>query len=126
MRNGAERFSVRDYLLFGAAVPLTLLLCVCLGSVNIPLADTLRILWSALFGLKQTASGVFVSIILSFRLPRVLCAALVGASLSLAGASMQGLLKNPLADGSTLGVSSGASLGAVLAPFPPTPSSLSA
>ena len=115
MRNGAERFSVRDYLLFGAAVPLTLLLCVCLGSVNIPLADTLRILWNALFGLKQTASGVFVSIILSFRLPRVLCAALVGASLSLAGASMQGLLKNPLADGSTLGVSSGASLGAVLA-----------
>ena len=49
------------------------------------------------------------------RLPRVLCVALTGASLSLCGAAMQGLLRNPLADGSTLGVSSGASLGAVLA-----------
>ena len=49
------------------------------------------------------------------RLPRVVCVALTGASLSLCGAAMQGLLKNPLADGSTLGVSGGASLGAVLA-----------
>ncbi|MBQ1490339.1 MAG: iron chelate uptake ABC transporter family permease subunit, partial [Blautia sp.] len=44
-----------------------------------------------------------------------ICVALSGASLSVAGAAMQGLLKNPLADGSTLGVSSGASLGAALA-----------
>ncbi len=55
------------------------------------------------------------SIILSVRLPRVLCVALTGAALSLCGGAMQGLLKNPLADGSTLGVSSGASLGAVIA-----------
>jgi iron complex transport system permease protein len=41
--------------------------------------------------------------------------ALVGASLSICGAAMQGLLKNPLADGTTLGVSGGASLGAILA-----------
>lgn len=40
---------------------------------------------------------------------------MTGAALSLAGAAMQGLLKNPLADGSTLGVSSGAALGAVIA-----------
>lgn len=49
------------------------------------------------------------------RLPRVICVALVGASLSLCGGAMQGLIRNPLADGSTLGVSSGASLGAALA-----------
>ena len=55
------------------------------------------------------------AIILSVRLQRVLCVALTVASLSLCGAAMQGLLKNPLADGSTLGVSSGASLGAVVA-----------
>ena len=52
---------------------------------------------------------------MNVRLPRVLNVALVGASLALCGAAMQGLLRNPLADGSTLGVSSGASLGAVLA-----------
>jgi iron complex transport system permease protein len=55
------------------------------------------------------------SIIAFVRLPRVLCVALVGAALSLCGGAMQGLLRNPLADGSTLGVSSGASLGAVIA-----------
>lgn len=59
--------------------------------------------------------GIRGSIILSVRLPRVLAVALTGAALSLCGAGMQGLLRNPLADGSTLGVSSGASLGAVAA-----------
>ena len=43
------------------------------------------------------------------------CVALTGASLALCGGAMQGLLRNPLADGSTLGVASGASLGAVVA-----------
>ncbi|MPN06759.1 Hemin transport system permease protein HmuU [bioreactor metagenome] len=59
--------------------------------------------------------GISVPIILSVRLPRVICVALTGAALSLCGGAMQGLLKNPLADGSTLGVASGASLGAVIA-----------
>mgnify|MGYP000389742531 CR=1 FL=1 len=70
------------------------------------------------FAAKLTGGALpegLVSSIMPIRLPRVLCVALTGASLSLAGAAMQGLLKNPLADGSTLGVSSGASLGAVCA-----------
>lgn len=49
------------------------------------------------------------------RLPRVLSAALVGAGLSLAGVVFQALLRNPLASPDTLGVSAGASLGAMLA-----------
>lgn len=57
---------------------------------------------------------VFLQIIYQIRLPRVLSVFLTGASLSLCGASMQGLLKNPMADGSTMGVSSAASLGAVV------------
>ena len=88
-----------------------MILCVCAGSVRIPLRDTLRILGGNA-GPELAASA---SILLSVRLPRVLCVALTGSALSLCGAAMQGLLKNPLADGSTLGVSSGASLGAVLA-----------
>ncbi len=91
-----------------------LLMCVCMGSVSIPLQDTLSVFWNALFG-KAAQGSTYRSILLSIRLPRVLCVALCGASLSLSGAAMQGLLRNPLADGSTLGVSSGASLGAVLA-----------
>ena len=91
-----------------------LLMCVCMGSVSIPLRDTLSVFWNVLLG-KAAQGSTYRSILLSIRLPRVLCVALCGASLSLSGAAMQGLLRNPLADGSTLGVSSGASLGAVLA-----------
>ena len=48
------------------------------------------------------------------RIPRILAAALAGAGLSSAGVAFQALLRNPLADPFTLGVSSGSSLGAVL------------
>ena len=92
---------------------MTMLLCVCAGSVPLSPGETLQILWRGLTGTEAGGSGE--AIILLVRLPRVLCVALTGASLSLCGAAMQGLLRNPLADGSTLGVSSGASLGAVLA-----------
>lgn len=54
-------------------------------------------------------------IILDIRLPRLICVAFIGASLSLCGVCMQSILQNPLADGSTLGVSSSSSLGAVIA-----------
>lgn len=54
---------------------------------------------------------------MEIRFPRVLLAGFVGASLSMAGAAFQGLLRNPLADPYTLGVSSGASLGAVATLF---------
>ena len=91
-----------------------MLLCICVGSVSIPLGDTVTALWNSLWGL-EIPTGISKNIILNVRLPRVLNVALVGAALSLCGAAMQGLLRNPLADGSTLGVSSGASLGAVLA-----------
>lgn len=92
---------------------LTMLLCVCAGSVPLSPGETLEILWRGITGTEAGGSGE--AIILRVRLPRVLCVALTGASLSLCGAAMQGLLRNPLADGSTLGVSSGASLGAILA-----------
>lgn len=114
MRDLSERFSPRTYALFTAALIGVMLLCVCAGSVSISPADTLRTIWNALWGLEVPA-GVSKNIILNVRLPRVLNAALMGAALSLCGAAMQGLLQNPLADGSTLGVSSGASLGAVIA-----------
>ena len=110
----SESFSPLVYALFTALLIATLLLCICVGSVDIPLSDTVTALWNALWGLP-IPEGISKAIILSVRLPRVVCVALVGAALSLCGAAMQGLLRNPLADGSTLGVSSGASLGAVIA-----------
>ena len=88
---------------------LAFVLCVSLGSVRIPLRD----IWRSVFG-GDVSRESYRAIVCWTRLPRVLCAGLMGAALSLCGASMQGLLRNPLADGSTLGVSSGAALGAAL------------
>jgi iron complex transport system permease protein len=59
-------------------------------------------------------SGVEKEILLSIRLPRVLVAFLMGASLGASGAVLQGMLRNPLADPYILGISSGASLFAAL------------
>ncbi len=114
MKRDTESFHPWEYFLFALATLGMLIVCVCVGSVNIPIKETATIIWDAIWKLPMP-EGVSDSIVLSVRLPRVICVALVGASLSLCGGAMQGLLKNPLADGSTLGVSSGASLGAVIA-----------
>lgn len=82
-------------------------LAISIGSVKIPFLT----LWN--FDLASTEYHILWKI----RMPRVLLAGLVGASLALAGAALQGLLKNPLADPYTLGISSGASVGAVATIF---------
>ena len=115
MKQRSENFHIWEYLLFATAALTVLILCVSIGSVSIPFKDTVVIIFDTVFGVPIPETIPMPVIITSVRLPRVLCVALVGASLSLCGAAMQGLLKNPLADGSTLGVSSGASLGAVIA-----------
>ena len=109
-----ERFSPVTYLFLSAALFLTMVLCVCVGSVRITFSDTVTAVWNAVWGLP-IPQNIAKNIILNVRLPRVLCVTLAGASLSICGAAMQGLLRNPLADGSTMGVSSGAALGAIIA-----------
>ena len=115
MKLRPEGFRVREYIIFSAVTLAVILLCICVGSVMLPLKDTVQTVLNALTGKPQPEGSLAASIIMPVRLPRVLCVALVGASLSLCGAAMQGLLKNPLADGSTMGVSSGALLGAIIA-----------
>ena len=95
--------------LWTAGVLAVFVLCVCLGSVTIPLRD----IAASVFG-GEVSRESYRAIVTWTRIPRVLCAGIMGASLALCGAAMQGLLRNPLADGSTLGVSSGAALGAAL------------
>ena len=85
-----------------------------IGSSNINLMDTVQILLHKIFSLPLTSeiTPKEVSIIWSLRVPRVLLAFLVGGSLAVSGAVVQSILKNELASPYTLGVSSGASLGA--------------
>jgi len=94
---------------------LVILLSVTMGSVKIPPLRSIRILFQSLLGLTGTGNETERSIILSLRLPRAILAGLVGAGLSVSGATFQALLRNPLADPYILGVSSGAAVGAILA-----------
>ena len=109
-----EQFSPFTYILLTIALFFTMILCICVGSVRISFSDTVTSVWNAIWGLP-IPENIAKNIILNVRLPRVLCVTLAGAALSICGAAMQGLLRNPLADGSTMGVSSGAALGAIIA-----------
>jgi iron complex transport system permease protein len=78
------------------------------GYAQIPLSAGL----SALFG---QGNPLFVTVMQEIRLPRALLAAMIGVSLGLSGAAMQGFLRNPLAEPGLIGVSGSAALGAVIA-----------
>lgn len=67
------------------------------------------------FGLARGSRGASWLILTEIRLPRTILGLLIGASLGLAGAALQGYLRNPLAEPGLLGVTGGASLGAVIA-----------
>lgn len=91
-----------------------------IGSANIKALDVYRVIFSKIpiinkyVNMEKITDAQF-AIIWNVRLPRVILGILVGASLSVAGVSFQGLLKNPMADPYILGVSSGAALGATVA-----------
>ena len=81
-----------------------------LGSVHLDF----KTVWFALTGFGPAADPSHVTIVLNFRLPQAITAMLSGAGLAVAGLLMQTLFRNPLADPSILGISSGASLGVAL------------
>src|SRR6266478_599339 len=86
-----------------------------LGAVQISLYGLGRDLISVLLRQTNQLSSDYAMIVIEIRLPRILLAIVVGASLAVAGTSFQALLRNPLADPYVLGVSMGAALGAILA-----------
>lgn len=91
---------------------------VFVGAVSITVPDILKIIAGKILGMSfYDGEKTTELIIWEIRFSRVVLAFLVGASLSLAGAAFQGLLRNTLADPYTIGVSSGATLGAVLVLF---------
>ena len=106
---------ILTYLILGVLLVSTLLLGISIGTVSISLREIGLIVQDSLFNASLSPElEMHKNIILNIRLPRVLLAGLVGASLALVGAAFQGLLRNPLADPYTLGISSGASVGAVM------------
>ena len=108
----AARRARRRLVLLAACLPLVLLAAAALGAVTMGPAD----LWKLLSG-SADVPAVVRAVFWEIRVPRVLLAALVGGSLALAGAGVQGLFRNPLADPALIGVTAGAALGAVLCFF---------
>ena len=116
LRAHTGRMSVPPLLLTaGLAILLVLSVIVSLafGSERLPLGDVFGAVRARVFG-GATPSFVIDSIVWELRLPRALLAAIAGAGLAIAGAAMQTLVRNPLADPYLLGVASGAGLGATV------------
>jgi len=84
------------------------------GRYPVPAGDVLKILLSRVIPVHKAWADIEATVIIQIRLPRILAALLVGSSLAIAGASFQGLFRNPLVSPDILGVSSGASVGAAL------------
>ncbi len=101
---------------------LVMLVAAGTGSVRIPPTEVAGILIQRLSFVRGGGAALQAEwpashevILLQVRLPRILLAAMVGASLATAGVALQGLLRNPLADPYVVGVSAGAGLGATIA-----------
>ncbi|MEW6696243.1 MAG: FecCD family ABC transporter permease [Bacillota bacterium] len=85
------------------------------GRYYVSPVSVVKIIFSHLIPLEVTWTEFDYSVVMQIRMPRVILAVLVGAALSIAGASFQGIFGNPLASPDALGVSSGTGLGAALA-----------
>ena len=99
---------IRPLLSLGLLACAAMVLALGLGSVTVPLPD----LWQVVQG---DGSALNRTLLMDLRLPRTLAAFATGGLLAVAGALMQVLLRNPLADPYVLGLSGGAAVGALLA-----------
>jgi hypothetical protein len=88
-------------------------LAVSIGEISIPVDTTAKAVANRVFGTTFELSRIHAGIIWDYRLSRALVAASAGAALALSGAILQALLRNPLAEPYVLGISAGASTGAV-------------
>ena len=101
--------------LLGGLVLLTSLISLSLGPVEIPAGHVAAVVLSFV-GLDIADVGRTEQLVIEqIRLPRILVGAFVGMALAVAGATMQGLFRNPMADPGIIGVSAGGALGAVIA-----------
>lgn len=106
-------------IIFGLAIVtfIGMIAALSIGAVDIPFFDTAAIVINKIFfGVFGDVSNyTYNRIIADIRMPRIILCVLTGASLGMAGAIMQGLLRNPLVSPFTLGVSTASSFGAALA-----------
>ena len=102
MKNSKISFGILGIIIVGIIL---FILNLFVGSLTVPLDEIFKVL------LKENTDNTLSVIIFNYRLPQALTALFAGAALAVAGLLMQTLFRNPLADPSMLGISSGASLG---------------
>ncbi len=106
MVNARTQSQILFVLLLG--LPLAVVLSLAIGRVELPFSELIS-------GFSEPKPNLAWLILAELRIPRTVLALVVGATLGLGGAALQGLLRNPLAEPGLLGVSGGAALGAVIA-----------
>ena len=117
----ANRIRISKITAMGIASALALILsisvAVSIGAINIPISTVWGIIGNKIVPnlFEVTWNKGIENIVWEIRFPRVLLACLVGAGLSIVGASLQAVTRNPLADPHLLGISAGAAFGAILA-----------
>ena len=110
----ASKNRIRMAILAGMLIA-AIILAFGLGRYPVYPGELVKILISRLANIEATWSETTEAIVLNLRLPRVLSAIIIGAGLSIAGASYQGMFRNPMVSPDVLGASSGAGFGAALA-----------
>ncbi len=91
------------------------LVALALGRYNVPFWHVVQALLSRVLPVDSSATGSEESVVLLVRLPRVMLALLVGGGLSIGGAALQAIFRNPLVSPEIIGVSAGASFGGAIA-----------
>ncbi|GAB4095261.1 iron ABC transporter permease [Brachybacterium horti] len=99
----------------GAALLLAVVVGIGTGPIGLDPRTVLAVLGHELLGIGAGRGALETTVVMQLRLPRVLFGVLTGAALAVSGASLQSLFRNPLADPGIIGVSAGATTGAVAA-----------
>ncbi|MEU2200199.1 iron ABC transporter permease [Isoptericola sp. NPDC019482] len=99
----------------GVLLLVAVVLSIGIGPIGLAPRDVLAVVAHELFGAGDGGERLATTVVMDLRMPRVLFGALAGAALAASGAALQSLFNNPLADPGVIGVSGGASAGAVLA-----------
>ncbi|WP_235039622.1 FecCD family ABC transporter permease [Vreelandella profundi] len=112
-RSCAEGFGWRWLWLTPLVLFIALMAGTAIGETSIPIDTIFKVLANQLFGADYAVDRIDAGIIWNYRLSRAIVAACCGTGLALAGVVLQALLRNPLADPYLMGISAGASTGAV-------------
>lgn len=116
LKSNNERFTlvIAFFLLFSLLI-FSIIWSLSTGAIEISFQTIFKAIQNLIWNVKINETETMnVMVINEIRLPRIILAFIIGAALSVTGASMQGLFRNPLADPALIGVSTGAALGAVI------------